>query len=152
MPDTRYRHFRNQLRSRYEFDFFDPKTWSRSVFGAGHRSIGVADREEDEAFIHDVENRRHFIGRGPKNFKRADPRIYEDVCDALLHSQDVDATDIDVRVEDGVVVLSGMATERIQKYIAEDIAIDVPGVRDVKNLLEVKEHGRFGVRDHGWPI
>ncbi|MES2964066.1 MAG: BON domain-containing protein [Bdellovibrionota bacterium] len=152
MPDTRYRHYRNPVRSRYEFDFFDPKTWSRSVFGAGHRSVGVADREEDEAFIHDVENRRHFAGIGPKNFRRIDARVYEDVCDALLHSPDVDASDISVKIEDGVVELSGSALERIQKYIAEDITAGVPGVREVKNLLTVKEHGRFGVREHGWPI
>ena len=149
---NRYRHFRDPVRSRYEFDFFDPRTWSRGVFGVGARPLGVADREEDEAYIHDVEARRPFIGRGPKNFRRADKRVYEDVCDELLHSPDVDATDIVVSVKDGVVELTGKACERVQKYIAEDIAANVSGVRDVRNQLEVKEHGRFGVPVAGWPI
>lgn len=152
MPDTRYRHFRHPVRSRYEFDFFDPKTWSRSVFGAGHRSVGVSDREEDEAFIHDVEYRRHFSGVGPKNFRRADERVYEDVCDALMHSHDVDASEMTITVTDGVVELAGSASERIQKYIAEDITANIPGVRDVRNMLVVKDHGRFGIREHGWPV
>lgn len=152
MADIRYRHFRHPVRSRFEFDFFDPTTWSRSVFGAGHRPLGVADREEDEAFIRDVENRRHFVGRGPKNFRRSDERVYEDVCDLLTHSPDVDASDVVVEVKDGVVCLSGRVPERIQKYIAEDITIDVAGVRDIRNDIKVDDHNRFGVPVAGWPI
>ena len=150
MADSRYRHFSDPVRGRFEFDFFDPRTWSRSVFGAGHRSVGVADREEDQAFIDDV-RRKHF-GRGPRNFRRSDQRIYEDVCEALTQSHAVDATEISVKGDDGIVDLVGSACERIQKYIAEDIAIGIAGVRDVRNLLTVREHGRFGVKYNGWPI
>lgn len=151
MAHDRYRNFVHPVRSRFEFDFFDPRTWGRSVLGAGHRSIGVSDREEDEAYIEDV-RRKHFRGRGPKNFRRSDERIFEDVCDALTHSPDVDATEIVVKVSDGIVELSGAACERIQKFIAEDIALETPGVLDVQNLLEVRDHNRFGVRENGWPI
>lgn len=150
MAHDPYRNFVNPVRSRYEFDFFDPRTWTRSVLGAGHRSIGVSDREEDEAYIDEV-RRKHFRGRGPKNFRRSDDRIYEDVCDSLMHSRDVDASEMTVTVKDGIVELTGKACERIQKYIAEDIAIETAGVVDVRNLLTVAEHNRWGVKRNGLP-
>lgn len=151
MDEKKYRNYRNPVRSRYEFEIFDPRTWGNGVFGAGGPSVGVADRDDDECFIAEVQ-RRHHVGKGPKNFRRSDERVYEDVCDALTHSTHVDATDIVVRVEDGVVELSGVAQERMQKYIAEDLVLDIPGVQEVRNLLTIRDHGRFRVPVAGWPI
>lgn len=66
-----------------------------------------------------------------------DHRIHEDVCERLAHHRDIDATDVVVRVRRGVVTLSGVVATRLMKYLAEDTAADVFGVRDVDNRLKV---------------
>lgn len=84
--------------------------------------------------------RRSFAGRGPKTYRRSDARIEEDVNDLLTYSPDLDASDIEVRVDDGIVTLSGIVEDRGDKRLAEDLAENVFGVQDVNNELEVR-HG-----------
>jgi osmotically-inducible protein OsmY len=79
-----------------------------------------------------------YAGRGPKGYKRSDERIREDVSEALTRSHEVDATNIEVTVSDGVVTLAGSVDDRHAKRMAEDIAEDVSGVRDVQNQLRVQ--------------
>lgn len=75
--------------------------------------------------------------RGPKNYQRADERIKDDVCERLTLDREVDATDIEVDVRESIVMLSGRVTARKMKHRAEDCAIDVNGVTDVKNDIRV---------------
>jgi hypothetical protein len=77
-------------------------------------------------------------GRGPKGWTRADARIYEDVCEALTRDPDIDATDVEVRVEHGEVTLDGEVADRRMKRWAEDLAAESAGVRDVHNHLRVR--------------
>ena len=77
------------------------------------------------------------VGRGPRNYRRTDERIHEDVCERLTDDPRVDAFDIEVRVKDGEVTLAGNVTSREQKRRAEDVAALVTGVRDVVNELRV---------------
>ena len=85
---------------------------------------------------HDNDRTSH-RGRGPKNYSRSDERIREDVCERLTMDHDVDASEIEVNVADGVVTLSGTVNERHAKRIAEDICESVAGVKDVLNQLRV---------------
>jgi hypothetical protein len=78
-------------------------------------------------------------GRGPKGYTRPDDRIREDVCDRLSWNDEVDATDISVRVESGEVMLEGSVATRHMKRLATDIAEAVPGVLDVHNTVRVKK-------------
>lgn len=78
-----------------------------------------------------------FAGRGPKGYLRTDERIREDVCDRLSQDDDVDATEIEVRVQDGEVTLEGSVATRRMKHQAEDLAEEVGGVKDVHNRLRV---------------
>jgi hypothetical protein len=87
--------------------------------------------------------REDFRGRGPRGYERSSERIYEDVCEALTEHPDVDASEIQVEVADGIVTLRGTVEERRQKRLAEDIAERAGGVRDVRNLLEL-ERGMVG--------
>lgn len=77
-------------------------------------------------------------GRGPKNYRRSDEAIREDVCERLTMDHDVDASDIEVQVSDGVVTLEGTVARRHEKRLAEDVADLVRGVRDVENRLRVQ--------------
>jgi hypothetical protein len=88
-----------------------------------------------------------FAGRGPRNYQRSDDRIREDVNDRLTADPRIDASDIDVRVQNGEVTLSGTVDERRTRRLAEEIIEDPPGVRDVRNDLRVS-HGRWGEERH----
>jgi hypothetical protein len=81
--------------------------------------------------------RPSYRGRGPKNYRRSDERIHEEVCERLALDHDVDASDIEVNVSGGVVTLDGTVHERQAKRLAEDIADSVTGVNDVQNNLRV---------------
>jgi hypothetical protein len=76
-------------------------------------------------------------GRGPKGYRRADERIWEEVNERLTEDDRVNATDIEVKVENGVVTLTGRVDNRYEKRRAEDIADSVRGVHDVMNALRV---------------
>ncbi len=74
-------------------------------------------------------------GRGPRNYRRSDERIHEDVSHSLWADGQLDASEITVAVKDGVVTLDGTVDSRADKRAAEDLAWDVPGVVDVMNNL-----------------
>ncbi len=59
-------------------------------------------------------------GKGPKGYSRSDTRIHEDVCDRLSDEDHLDATHIDVKVENGEVILTGIVSDREQKRKAVD--------------------------------
>ena len=78
-------------------------------------------------------------GRGPRGWRRSDARIREDVCQWMSDDPRLDAREIDVRVEDGDVMLEGRVEHRAARRLAEEIAAAVPGVRDVFNRLTTAE-------------
>ena len=86
------------------------------------------------------ERRGRFFGRGPKGYRRSDERIKEDISDRLMTHPDIDASDIDIAVSNGVVTLTGTTEDRHEKRLAEYIAEDVVGIDDVENRLKVR-HG-----------
>ncbi len=87
------------------------------------------------------EHRRgRFFGHGPKGYRRSDERIREDINDRLMAHPDIDASDIEVSVADGVATLRGTAEDRHEKRLAELITEDVWGIDDVDNRLKVR-HG-----------
>lgn len=86
-------------------------------------------------------NRPHMIGRGPKGYQRSDARIREDVCDRMTDDPILDASEIEIDVRQGEVMLSGSVPSREQKRRAEDIAERIGGVRDVVNQLRVTRDG-----------
>ena len=98
-------------------------------------------REYPPRWARDQHPRRgRYVGLGPKGYRRSDERIHEEVSDRLMTHPDVDASDIEVRVANGVVSLVGTVEDRHQKRIAEFIAEDIVGVDDVNNELKVR-HG-----------
>jgi hypothetical protein len=93
-------------------------------------------------------------GRGPRGYRRSDDRIREDVCDFLTDDPGVDATDIEVLVQNGEVTLSGEVSTRAEKRRAEDLVESLSGVSDVHNRLRTREPGLLeraaeALRPHG---
>jgi hypothetical protein len=83
-----------------------------------------------------------YAGRGPLGYRRSDDRIREDVCEILSRHGDLDASDIEVRVQGGTVELHGNVDDRRDKYLAEDLAESIPGVTDVTSRLRVRKSSR----------
>jgi hypothetical protein len=81
-------------------------------------------------------------GRGPRNYKRNDSRIEEDVCERLTENGSLDATDIEVTVQNGEVTLKGNVENRQAKRLAEEIAEAVSGVKDVTNQIKVQQQSK----------
>jgi osmotically-inducible protein OsmY len=81
-----------------------------------------------------------FAGRGPRGYQRPDERIREELNDRLTAHGLIDATDIECRVANGEVTLTGYVDSRAAKRAAEDIADDLYGVREVHNQLRVRAH------------
>ena len=77
-------------------------------------------------------------GRGPRGYQRSDERIREELNDRLTAHGHIDATDIECRVVNGEVTLTGFVDSRAAKRAAEDIADDLYGVREVHNQLRVR--------------
>lgn len=76
-------------------------------------------------------------GKGPKGYNRSDERIKEDINDRLSDDVFIDASEIEVSVNQGEVTLTGTVNEKRAKRRAEDIADGVSGVRNVENRIRV---------------
>lgn len=87
---------------------------------------------------------RNFHGKGPKGYKRSDDRIKEDVCETLARDPRIDASEIEVNVENAMVTLSGTVDNREAKRAAEMVIENLSGVDDVKNDIKVKKSGETG--------
>ena len=72
---------------------------------------------------------------------KTDKEVQRDILDELAWEPRVDAADIGVSVEDGVVILNGRAKSLIEKWVAERVAQRVEGVRAVTDQLVVKLPG-----------
>lgn len=82
-----------------------------------------------------------FYGKGPKGYRRSDQRILEDVSQALQDCGELDASEIEVACQEGEVALKGSVDDRRAKRIAEGIAEQQPGVRDVRNEIRIAWNG-----------
>jgi osmotically-inducible protein OsmY len=112
------------------------ESWQNREFGRGFEGQGYGDTYTGQQGI---QQRGHFFGRGPKDYKRSDERIRDDVNEELTVHPDIDAFDIEVRVEGGEVTLTGIVEDRRAKRLAEDVAERSLGVTDVHNQLRVRQ-------------
>jgi osmotically-inducible protein OsmY len=95
---------------------------------AGETALGRADWGDHESDYehgyrsfregHWPADRPHHVGKGPRGYQRSDERVFEDVCDRLTDDPRVDASDVEVRVENGEVTLTGTVRSRVEKHAA----------------------------------
>jgi osmotically-inducible protein OsmY len=76
-------------------------------------------------------------GRGPKNYRRSDSRLRDEIAERLMYHADIDSSDVTLEVEDAKVTLEGTVPERWMRYAVDDIAESVIGVADVNNRVRV---------------
>jgi osmotically-inducible protein OsmY len=107
--------------------------WARGDRDWGrYAGLGQQPRESEMS-------RGPHAGRGPRNYQRSDERIREDVCERLCQHGLIDASDIDVRVQNGEVTMEGSVNDRWAKRTAEDVAENVFGVKEVHNQIRVTQ-------------
>src|SRR5579872_3021907 len=78
---------------------------------------------------------------------KTDKKIQRDILDELDWEPRVDAAEIGVSVEDGVVILNGRVKSLIEKWVAERVAQRVEGVRAVTDEIAVKLPGDNQITD-----
>lgn len=128
----------------------DTSNYGNANQGAFDRDWWDRTRDEVSSWFGDEDAQRRrrwdktigkYKGVGPKGYRRSDERIREDVNDRLSYDDMVDASDIEVTVNNCEVTLTGTVDSRQAKRRAEDIVEDVLGVENVSNQLRVnREH------------
>lgn len=159
MNESRYSRDRSTEEDKDFFDKYSPtgqSEWSRGsvtpfdddvVLSERHYHLGHSNFEGRSQFSREIH--KDYTGVGPLNYKRADERIQDDSSDALYRNAELDASDIEVSVKDGIVTLSGTVETRIDKKVAELTVERIPGVVDVDNRLIIESPKRLGlVRDY----
>jgi osmotically-inducible protein OsmY len=99
-----------------------------------------AQFSEDSGAWHQDENGL-YKGKGPRSYQRRDERILEDISDRICDNPYLDASEVEVEVTNGEVILKGEVNDRESKRLAEDIGESVPGVRNVENRLRITKTG-----------
>jgi len=74
------------------------------------------------------------------------------VSEELWRHSEIDASEIEIAVQNGEVTLTGKVENRHQKRLAEDIAERCSGVRDVHNQLKVGSPEQFNTGLSGTPV
>lgn len=164
-PENRFEDWKYESASRPEEEFeyrrYDSKDKIRSsspylqqhgAYGFGQSGLNYSGTDLARGSELDS-GRVQFRGRGPKNYKRSDERIREDICERLMDDEFVDPSEIEVEVKDGEVFLKGKVEDRETKFRIERICDSVAGVLDVSNQLRVgrsaksesEREGRFRI-------
>ncbi len=106
-------------------------------------SSWMGDEEAARRRERDNLNSGQYRGHGPRSYKRSDERIKEDINDRLTDHAYLDASEIEVEVSDGNVVLTGSVINRYAKRMAEDIADNISGVKNVENRLRAENRSTW---------
>jgi hypothetical protein len=109
-----------------DFDYRGPDFFNRNP-GVQNRSI-----------YGNIQGRHR--GKAPKNYKRSDEKISEDICDVLTDDPHVDASEIEFEVTNGDVKVSGTVADRYQKRKVEDLIEEIRGVSNIENNIRVVTH------------
>jgi osmotically-inducible protein OsmY len=75
--------------------------------------------------------------RAPRNYRRSDERLTEEVVKRMRRAVGLDLSSVTVAVRGAHVILEGTVPERWMKYALENVSATVWGVEDVENHLRV---------------
>jgi hypothetical protein len=85
-------------------------------------------------------DKRSYAGIGPKGYRRSDRSIKEEASETLFWSPDVDASELELDVQDGCIFLKGFVDSRHAKKLAQELIESLSGVNDVQNQLIIKRN------------
>jgi len=115
-------------------------------YGSGQYGSGLQWGESQRGLRTGMESGQYgqHYGRGPKNYKRSDQRIEEEINDRLTAHSGIDASEMEVKVQNGEVTLTGTVDDRNGKRMAEDLVENVQGVTQIHNQLRVQNNQQGG--------
>lgn len=137
---NRGRNFESNAGYRDNYDHLTTGQWPEIEKAAESRNFDLRQYELEQRGVH--------RGKGPRNWQRADQRILEDINDMLTEDAYIDASDIEVSVEKGNIVLTGVVENRGVKRRAEDLVERVSGVKNLENRLRVRFQDGRSVNIH----
>ena len=126
-----------------------PQSWNaqnwnaQNTHGSSHQGQGYGrdpQNNDDTSRRYMADGDKNRFGnldrsRGPRGYKRSDERIRDDIHDRLMRNSGVDASEVDVKVQNGEVTLTGTCQHRDDKRRIEDIVDDVLGVTEIHNQI-----------------
>lgn len=77
-------------------------------------------------------------GYGSKFYQRPDERIVEEAYFRLEEHPDIDATDVEVLVQNGCVVLRGLVEDPCERRLVVAMLEDIWGVQELRDELVVR--------------
>jgi hyperosmotically inducible periplasmic protein len=83
----------------------------------------------------------------PVQASKMDNSIESSAKNSYVFKTYLQADDIKVKSEDGVVSLTGTVSEESHKSLAQETVADLPGVKSVNNMLEVKGESPAAMSD-----
>lgn len=113
---------------------YEGGVYSSGTYGSGAEFYSVTGMYTNPLLEHSHGKHR---GKGPRGYTRSDDRIHEEICVRLTEHPLIDASMMDVVVENGEVTLTGEVHDRRMKHMAEDVVDSVSGIRDIHNKLRV---------------
>lgn len=108
-----------------------------SIGASGFAREGAWSEENDWSPEQESARRESYRGLGPKGYTRSDERLRETICDRLTDDPRIDASEIEVDVQDQRVTLRGSVSDRRTKYAVEDL-VESTGAREIDNNLRVR--------------
>lgn len=102
----------------------------------GYAREGAWSDESDWSPEQESERAEGYRGRGPKGYTRSDERLRETICERLTDDPRIDASDIEVDVQEQRVTLRGSVSDRRTKYAVEEL-VENAGAREIDNNLRV---------------
>jgi osmotically-inducible protein OsmY len=121
--------------------------WTRHSSGAtsgalGKEGLGFPGEEtwgeEQYQSERQEEQGRRRADKGPRAQRKSDERLAGEIRDILTNDPELDATEVEVEVEDGAVTISGVVDGTEARLLAEELVESVTGVREVHNRLRVE--------------
>jgi BON domain len=145
----------------------DPRTIAERTRRYGERPHGWGNYESNYALASSEPRRvdsgpvdptaparKDHRGKGPSGYQRSDERQREIACELLTEDPRIDATDVDVRVQDGQITLTGFVDSRRTKFLIEELlANSLHG--DIMNRLQVRRpQDTSAARElaRNWPV
>jgi hypothetical protein len=145
MEDERFRNASFGQPSRYD-DFDEPRGRYPDTYRSAmddYKTVELGNSQPRQDYLRsfdrpdDMGRQPVHRGKGPKMYKRSDERIREDICERLTEDPYVDASELEIEVRQGEVILSGSVGNRAEKRRVEDLVESVSGIVNVENGIKL---------------
>jgi len=83
--------------------------------------------------------RASYRGRGPRGYRPSDERLREIICERLTDHPRIDASDVEIDVQSGIVHLSGAIPDHAMKQALLELVGQIYGVSGVVDRINVLE-------------